>query len=671
MAIVVRSERNFKLVQDSSGKIGPGEYVKDNLKSLEEKPPQNPAPFNTKSQRYMQFSEKKNNDVGPGSYYHAKQRSFIRKSFNRQHNNLKIINKKDMYNLALFKVVNGKKLIKMKDQQSLVIDKENKDQVFNVNNSNNYSGNTSVELRTSSPKLFYKILPTTLTKNRINSIPSKEHYLGYDFDEHGQPVIIDVNSKENNKEGENKRSERKINSLDWSKMSKKDISVHEPTTKDNTLINNSSKHFTNNETSQELNRFSNDNYSTTSNYVMNRQISTLDSQILNKNRKNSGNNKYIFNVNEPITYFTNTNTNSEFVTDKNGPAIYKSISDEFFNKKTNPIRGNIYKTTNQLKRENKISVEDYVYYNLFKDEPGPGYYQERSDFDKYYFMQNKYQNFNFGSKAKRDNKVYISSDNVNVGPGKYFHETKNIKARPGFFPFSKKENPVNTKKFEQQIIDQNRGPGKYDFKSQFDKTQIYYSGPLEKRFFNNYKGSNLGPGEYLPLEDWNKNDNTVETETLYLNNSIIQKGENKVEHKDDKGRQSYIVIKDTPGVGDYNPHIISSIKYGIISKDNKVSNIIAPFSCGEKKFVKKSSSTPDIVGPGSYFPSIKNRNILFKGENNKIGHNIFKSPTSLNDNIKVLYKKMKSNEASQVGPGSYELQKFNDWHIKSFNSLYI
>ena len=67
MALVVRSERDFKLSQNSSGILGPGEY--DNH--------QNQAPFNSKSIRYYKFSENINPDIGPGSYYLQKQRSFI------------------------------------------------------------------------------------------------------------------------------------------------------------------------------------------------------------------------------------------------------------------------------------------------------------------------------------------------------------------------------------------------------------------------------------------------------------------------------------------------------------------------------------------------------------------------------------------------------------------
>ena len=122
------------------------------------------------------------------------------------------------------------------------------------------------------------------------------------------------------------------------------------------------------------------------------------------------------------------------------------------------------------------------------------------------------------------------------------------------------------------------------------------------------------------------------------------------------------------GVGDYNPHIVNSIKYNIISKDNKVSNLVAPFLSGQEKFLKKSASTSDMLGPGSYFPNL---NIRRKKDENKIGNHLFLNYGNKNDEIKMLYNQMKFNLGRQVGPGSYELHNFNEWHKKSFNSLYV
>ena len=305
---------------------------------------------------------------------------------------------------------------------------------------NNINNNSTIDMRLYSPKRYFKIIPTTLTKNRINSIPSKQNSLGYDFDENGLPVIVDppaiisdINEENEKNIINNKKSDKKINALDWSKMSRKNISDNDITTKDNTINNNSSNLYYNNNTSKDLNGLSN-HTTNTSNYIRNRQISSNESRInyLNKNR----NNKSLLNSNESLT----TYTNNEITSDNNRSAIYKSFSEENIFKKINKIKGNLYKTTNRdiIKKEPKISVEDFVYNNLFKGDPGPGYYQEQSDFDKYILISNKNRRFNFGSNEKKDKNIYSSSLNVNICPGYYFQENNTPKFKPKLYPLSRK-----------------------------------------------------------------------------------------------------------------------------------------------------------------------------------------------------------------------------------------
>ena len=74
-----------------------------------------------------------------------------------------------------------------------------------------------------------------------------------------------------------------------------------------------------------------------------------------------------------------------------------------------------------------------------------------------------------------------------------------------------------------------------------------------------------------------------------------------------------------------------------------------------------------MLGPGSYFPYVN----IYKKDENKKGNNLFKNDGMKKVNIKILYNQMKSNIEKQVGPGSYNLQNYNEWHKKSFNSLYV
>ena len=642
MAIVVRSDRDFQLSLNNSTVIGPGEYEKNN--SLENIP-QNQAPFNIKSNKYFKFSGNINSEVGPGSYYNTKQGSFIRKSFNRNKSSVETLNKKDLYNLALFKVINGKKEIKLKEQKSLIINKENKNQV--INNNNKFS------LRSNSPKMYCKLIPTTLTKNRVNSIPSKEHSLGYDFSENGIPVIVDPPLNIKKDENGKKNKKEKINALDWSKMSKKiicsDNNEYPSSTKENT-INNSKAY-----------------------YNKSKEFETINSSKIQKIRNSSNESNIIKkNENESLTSL-NENNNSKLYSERNSSIIYKTFSEDYSNSNNNSniykkinksgIKGNIYKTIDRnylRKKESNISLEDLVYNNLFKGDPGPGYYQNQSDFDKYNYFKNKISKFNFGSNEKKHIKLYNNSSKNNLGPGEYFKEDITPKFKSNFFPFVRREQNINIKKYEKDLANENVGPGKYDIKSQFDKTQIFYSGSMEKRFLNLNKVIKPGPGEYLQLIDWEKNINQ--------NKGINIKKEEKDEEKDEKGRHGYILKNDNPGVGNYNPDIINSIRYNIISRDNKVSNLIAPFYSGQEKYMKRSSSTSDVLGPGSYF--INDNNMKFKKEEDKRGIYLIKNNDIKKEKIKYIYNQIKSNIENRLGPGTYNLNNYNDWNKKTFNMLY-
>ncbi len=106
-------------------------------------------------------------------------------------------------------------------------------------------------------------------------------------------------------------------------------------------------------------------------------------------------------------------------------------------------------------------------------------------------ISNKNRIFNFDSNERRDKNIYNSSENINIGPGQYFRESNTPIFKQKFFPLSRKEQTINIKKYEKDYVNENIGPGKYDIKSEFNKIQIYYTGPLEKRFFNNIKKMGL------------------------------------------------------------------------------------------------------------------------------------------------------------------------------------
>ena len=642
MSLILSSERNSKVIRNKSSILSPS------FLNISENIQQNKAPFNSKMEKFFEFSAKRNSKVGPGAYFEPKQRSFLKRTFGKNSISIEELNKNELYNLALFKVVNKKKALKIDAQKSLIIDKENKNQVYNINNNINSYNEFNKSSSIDENKKNYILISTTLTKNRVNSIPSKQHYLGYDFDENGLPVIVDSSfiTSLDNKKNENYKNipiakEKKINAIDWSKMSKRELGF------DNSNINND--YTTKENTSNMYNSIS-------------EEINDISGSITNTNISNLNKKKKITrNKSENLTSFSN----NELLTEKN----FSSNNFKSYSKVQSPKRNigiRYLSPESHLFTRKKKSLEEFVYDNLFNGEPGPGYYQSESNFDKYtlYKIRNKNIKYNFGSNAKRSDYLLNPDNNTNLGPGCYFKENYKSIIKPDYFPLNRRESGINIKKYEKDLENENVGPGKYEIKSQFDKTKLYYNGPLEKRFFDNNKKIDVGPGEYLQLYDWSKN---------------IEKGENKnkneknYDKKDGKiemqGRDSYIIKNKNPGVGAYNPHIVNSIHYDIISRENKLSNLRMPFNSGQERFIHKSSSSLDLLGPGRYFPQNKKiGNITIKTDKTKglykiIGYN--------DGNLKNLYKQAKLEGERNVGPGSYELHNYNEWHKKQFNAIYI
>ena len=643
MSLILSSENKSKITRNKSTISNPS-FLNESL-TLQ----QNRAPFNSKLEKFFNISQDKNEELGPGSYYHPKQRSFIKRSFKKNTSSIEEINKNELYNMALFKIVKTKRSLNLDAQKSLIIDKENKEQVYNANNysnTNTYNNNSNYNKSTSidESKKNYKLIPTTLTKNRVMSIPSKEHYLGYDFDKNGIPIIIDTDQKielnQNKKENEKIKlfsKQRNNKAIDWSKMSKKNISIE-----NNSKINN--EFTTKDNTSNINNNLSDEKNDLTIN---------TDTTILKKRKQNQTRNKV-----ETSTSKTNNNEKNPSSPSK----IFKSV-----NILTPPrpqpgrirYRFNLPEINSFLYQKRKKSLEDFIYENIFNGEPGPGYYQSESTFDKYNEYKYQKNNYNFGSNTKRTDYFLNSENSVNLGPGSYFKEKYKKLITPDFFPFSRKESSINIKKYEKDLDKENLGPGKYEIKSQFDKTQLYYCGPLEKRFFDNNKKIKLGPGEYLLLYDWNKKNNNEKDE------QIINKDKYKIKEIND-GRDSYIMKNENPEAGEYNPHIVKSIYYDMVMKENKLSHIKIPFYSKQDRFLKKSQSTSDTLGPGRYFPNDKN-----------IGTNIFKKEKNIglylingnkNGEIKEKYSKYKADLESKLGPGSYDLRNINEWNKKSFNA---
>ena len=607
MAIVIRSEKKLFEINNETGKIGPGEYFQDEIpidKELEE----NLFPFNSSTKKTNLNIKKDNNkEIGPGYYY--KNSSFIKNSFSTKSNNNNI----NFLNYALNELMNRRKDKEKLSNNETIINNITKIKLDNITNYNE-------DLKTKCENLIKKkniiILPTTKTKMRVNSIPFKNDSFGYEIDNNGNVIIANKPNENynnitfniNDKFG--KKLKNKIKCIDWSKMSSRNMSF------------------------QKTNDYNNSNNSNNNNKKSNHSISAPNEknekeiEIDNINTTNTSENKSKNNIRKNLKH---SHSMCEILS--------KNLKSRLSNKNENYLNKN---------------KENFIYENLFNVQPGPGYYYNDNDYEKYINPKIKLKD-GFGSTEKKNK--YYNNNNINLGPGSYFKTKYPIK-KPNFYPLSEKtnklnflmnnNNDINNNKFFISEINKNVGPGSYDIKSEFDKIKkSNFSGSNEKRF--NYKiiNENPGPGKYIQLNEWAKKEEKIHLKEI-LNNF-------KEKRKEEKNIKNNSII---PGVGYYNPQIISSIGYKILSKENKIQSIIAPFNSCQERFLNKSHSSNNIfVGPGSYNNNMSSFNF-------KVNNSVF------NNNQSKLLKE-KNSIQNNIGPGSYQQFNYNDWNKKSFNVLFV
>ena len=607
MAIVIRSEKKLFEINNETGKIGPGEYFQDEIpidKELEE----NLFPFNSSTKKTNLNIKKDNNkEIGPGYYY--KNSSFIKNSFSTKSNNNNI----NFLNYALNELMNRRKDKEKLSNNETIINNITKIKLDNITNYNE-------DLKTKCENLIKKkniiILPTTKTKMRVNSIPFKNDSFGYEIDNNGNVIIANKPNENynnitfniNDKFG--KKLKNKIKCIDWSKMSSRNMSF------------------------QKTNDYNNSNNSNNNNKKSNHSISAPNEknekeiEIDNINTTNTSENKSKNNIRKNLKH---SHSMCEILS--------KNLKSRLSNKNENYLNKN---------------KENFIYENLFNVQPGPGYYYNDNDYEKYINPKIKLKD-GFGSTEKKNK--YYNNNNINLGPGSYFKTKYPIK-KPNFYPLSEKTNKLNllinnnndiiNNKFFISEINKNVGPGSYDIKSEFDKIKkSNFSGSNEKRF--NYKiiNENPGPGKYIQLNEWAKKEEKIHLKEI-LNNF-------KEKRKEEKNIKNNSII---PGVGYYNPQIISSIGYKILSKENKIQSIIAPFNSCQERFLNKSHSSNNIfVGPGSYNNNVSSFNF-------KVNNSVF------NNNQSKLLKE-KNSIQNNIGPGSYQQFNYNDWNKKSFNVLFV
>ena len=339
---------------------------------------------------------------------------------------------------------------------------------------------------------------------------------------------------------------------------------------------------------------------------------------------------------------------------------------------------------------------------LFSQNPGPGYYNPIDPINQKYFFTKQISDR--GVPQKRSKK---KPDRISPGPGEYkidnnsienllqekMDKNKNInilfdvkkiaKSRIANEKQSRERNKqlklLNLINSHQKLIfDNNNKEIAENQQIQYKKKKINTS--LSFNFGSNSKRFKIavdnlpGVGQY----DINNYKSIEEKNSNIIENPSYDQLINKLENKSELLERSP-VNKDmmtVPGVGDYNPDIITSIKYNFEFKnqirnkpyndknsikkkyENKVLKRVKEMKEKEKKLI-------ELLGPGKYFNILKstfNKEINMNKNKNK---QIIRPPFGIGEN------KFENNKQNvSPGPGEYDIYNYYNWITKTYNVLF-
>ena len=295
----------------------------------------------------------------------------------------------------------------------------------------------------------------------------------------------------------------------------------------------------------------------------------------------------------------------------------------------------IFNSLNNRYDKIKLLNKEKTMNELFNETPGPGYYNldNNTDLLNNYSLNNKLRN-SCNSKTKRFKTIY--KNNNDLGPGFYYNKSKPKKIeKPNIILRSISNLKNKDKKLSALLLSYEKkdynvpGPGSYEIKRDLiheDITNNQNFGSNDRRFKISKEISNdyPGPGSYEPTQLFPKSKEIIPKKlyTNYKSDLELMKELDKVP------KEEFI----TPGVGYYNPNIVSSLEYNIKSKINPYANTKnIGFGIQEKKstsLISKDNNTN--VGPGKYckidikymrqnFAPFNQSNRRFEYEKNIIG----------------------------------------------------
>lgn len=626
MAFVYRADRNMNTSTKEQNGTYPGEYFNQSslIKDIDKQSPE----FQSNSKRIL-YNSKNIGTPGPGSY----ESNIIKYNEQQYHKRAK---SKDIYE-AVKNNLMSKEIIKFLEKNQdiafnsrgqrfnyMIEDLEKKKKLpgpgsYSPNVSSiiaNTDCSTVLNLNNSSKRSndYSKKFPTTHSDYRTETIPSKGN-LGYEYDKEGIKKMIKNPNFNNSTENSDKNESLLGPGYYNISFKKKDNAINWSKTRDDKNPKyNLIKYKKNLQPLTELEQ----------DYLLNKKsLDKKSKTMLNISKQNEKN---------PIFKY-------------------------FMNRRFNMIKN----------MKNKMEAEKDL---IFETTPGPGYYAPDSD-QAFYETQNMNRLSHkvkcFQSTSPRFRTKRLTNLDTKIGPGYYYQKTKPDKVKKdkitkGHLINANKED-IESSAFKISMIKEDfkiPGPGYYEiFSSQFPKaisTNNNFGFNAERfKILNDESLNSPGPGHY----NWYKDQFTRTAHSLsknsFNNSKLFTNSKSdliNVKELNKFSREKFMV----PPIGLYNPYIITSIDYNNKAKINTFTDkTVVGFGSQEKKgnsLVPKDNNK--LIGPGIYY----------KNPNKTARQNIV--PFNRNE------KRFDYNEKNKnPGPGSYEINSFDEWNKKSHNILFV
>ena len=711
MAFVFRSERKFDYHNDSiqdlsinnidSLRLGHSDII-DKIKVQEKKTLLNPInnnrnksyknpPFSTSSERVSR--NKKDETPGPGAYninklYFNRRRQFSsRESFSEN-------NGKEFFNFPTSRlkgVANdnpgpGQYYPSEKDLFGGKIKKLNKNRVNIIRNLSRSAKDIFIENKKDN-------------NNSINMQNDKSYFI-FSSNPSNVTKIKNLNNKNYIKNNNNDKS---FNSSSFMNI------------KENSIFKNHESELFKNKINKNKSRFSGATIDT--------QKSSLNTSNLTYTNPINGNSKILIpklDNSEICKCFNSFNNNSSLIDNNNNSKNKKDVSltkiekDEEKNNLNQVVqfrydKSKIFKNSqdhdrimslkeNINEKDLKKRINEFLLsQELFSQNPGPGYYDPIEPMNQKYFFTKKFPYYNFPDFLFKK-----KSEEISPGPGEYkldknsiehtikenVDKNKNIKILFDIKKIAKsriakekesRERNKNLKLIDSINIDQKNifennnkeisENGNIQYKKRNINTSLSFNFGTNSKRFKYPLDATPGVGQYetssyKTIKE--KNSNIIENPSY---KELMGKLENTSELFERSPLNKDLI--NFPGVGVYNPDIITSIKYNFEYKnqirnnsynkknekrntcDNKVLQRV-------KEIKEKEKQIMELLGPGKYFHIL---NSTFARKNNKNKQNI-RPPFGVGEN------KFENNKQIYPGPGEYDINSYYKWITKTYNVLF-